>query len=75
MVIITLHRAKCIGCNYCCEMAPDRWAMSRRDGKTVLIGSREKRGFHTVRVDDDEYDANKDAAKACPVNIIDVKMI
>lgn len=75
MVIITLHRAKCIGCNYCCEMAPERWAMSRRDGKTVLIGSREKRGFHTVRVDDDEYDANKDAAKACPVNIIDVKMI
>lgn len=62
MVIITLHRAKCIGCNYCCEMAPDRWAMSRRDGKTVLIGSREKRGFHTVRVDDDEYDANKDTA-------------
>lgn len=55
-------------------MAPDRWAMSRRDGKTVLIGSRDKRGFHTVRVDDEEYDANKDAEKACPVNIIQVKM-
>lgn len=73
MVTITLQRAKCIGCNYCCEMAPDRWAMSKKDGKTVLLGSKDKRGFHTVRVGDHEYDANKDAERACPVNIIKVK--
>ncbi|WMX13075.1 MULTISPECIES: ferredoxin [unclassified Aureispira] len=72
MVTISLQRAKCIGCNYCCEMASDRWAMSKKDGKTVLIGSENKRGFHIVKVGDHEYEDNKRAEKACPVNIIKV---
>ncbi len=75
MVTITLHRAKCIGCNYCCEIAPERWVMSKKDGKTVLIDGKEKRGFFTVKVGDHEYDANKNAAKACPVKIIQVKSV
>lgn len=75
MVTITLQRAKCIGCNYCCEIAPTRWAMSQRDGKTVLIGSEDKRGFHTVRVGNHEYENNKKAENLCPVNIIKVKLV
>ncbi len=75
MVVITLQRAKCIGCNYCCEMAPERWAMSKKDGKTVLLGSKDKRGFYTARVGDHEYEDNVQAEKACPVNIITVKLI
>jgi ferredoxin len=75
MVVITLQRAKCIGCNYCCEIAPDRWTMSLKDGKTVLLESEEKRGFFTVKTGDFEYENNKLAEKSCPVNIIHVKMI
>ncbi len=75
MVIITQQRAKCIGCNYCVELAFDRWRMSNKDGKCTLIGSINKRGFHTVRVADHEYARNKKAAEVCPVKIIQVKKI
>ena len=75
MVIITQQRDKCIGCNYCVELAFQRWRMSKKDGKCTLLGATEKRGFHTVRVSDDEYLDNIKAADACPVKIIKVKKI
>lgn len=75
MVIITHQREKCIGCNYCVELAYSRWRMSKKDGKATLIGGLNKKGFYTVRTEDDEYDDNVKAANACPVNIIKVKMI
>jgi ferredoxin len=75
MVIITLQREKCIGCNYCVEIAYDRWRMSKKDGKSTLIGSENRKGFYTVKVGDEEYDENIDAAAACPVKIIKVKQI
>jgi ferredoxin len=49
--------------------------MSKKDGKATLLGGENKKGFHTVRVDNEEFDENKRAAEACPVNIIKVKMI
>jgi ferredoxin len=76
MVIITHQREKCIGCNYCVELAFARWRMSKKDGKATLLGGKNKKGFYTVRTDDDsEFDKNKRAAEACPVNIIKVKKI
>jgi ferredoxin len=75
MVVITHQRDKCIGCNYCFEEAPYRWRMSVKDGKSTLLGSKEKRGFHTVRVHDEELEDNLRAAKYCPVNIIHVKQV
>lgn len=75
MVIISHQRDKCIGCNYCVELAFQRWRMSKKDGKATLLGGENKKGFHTVRVDDVEYEDNVRAAKACPVNIIQVKQI
>ena len=47
MVIVTLQRAKCIGCNYCVEMAPVQFQMSKKDGKSVLIKSVNAKGFFT----------------------------
>ena len=73
MVIISQHRFKCIGCNHCVEMAPDRWQMSQKDGKSVLLDAKEKKGVFTIRVADHELEANKKAAMGCPVNIIKVK--
>ncbi len=74
MVIITLQRAKCIGCNYCVELAPEQFQMSRKDGKSVLLHSREKKGFFTIKSPDESIFENSLKAKeACPVKIIDVK--
>ncbi|MFB9051930.1 ferredoxin [Formosa undariae] len=74
MVIITLQRNKCIGCNYCVEMAPQQFQMSKKDGKTVLLHGQEKKGFFTLKSNDYSIlDNCENAAKACPVNIISVK--
>lgn len=72
-ITITQQRGKCIGCNYCAEQAPERWRMSKKDGKSVLIGAVEQKGFWTVKVSFAEKEANENAAKVCPVNIIQVK--
>ena len=76
MVVITHQRDKCIGCNYCVELAFDQWRMSKKDGKATLLNAENKRGFHTLRTSDHEaYDNNVKAAEACPVNIIKVKIV
>lgn len=75
MVIISHQREKCIGCNYCVELAYTHWRMSKKDGKATLLGGVNKKGFYTSRVDNSEFEENKKAAEACPVNIIQVKMI
>lgn len=75
MIRIFHQREKCIGCNYCVELAFERWRMSRKDGKVTLIEGINKKGFYTTLVGDDEYDANIKAAKACPVNIIRVEKV
>ncbi len=73
MVRISHQRAKCIGCNYCAEVAPNTWAISEEDGKAILLGAIEKKGIYTARLTDDEYEANIEAQNICPVNIIKVE--
>lgn len=75
MLIITLQRAKCIGCNYCQEIAPEQFRMSKKDGKAVLLNARERKGFHTLKLyDESHYENNVKAAQACPSKIIQVKL-
>jgi len=73
MIRITHQRNKCIGCNYCAEVAPSRWYMDNSDGKVTLIDSEEKKGIFTTVTTDDEYGENMEAAELCPVNIIRVE--
>jgi len=74
MVIVTLQRGKCIGCNYCVEMAPAQFQMSKKDGKAALIKSVNSKGFYTLKSPDHTIVENcKLAEKACPVHIILVK--
>ncbi len=76
MVVITLQRKKCIGCNYCVELAPKQYQMSKKDGKSVLLHSTEKKGFFTLKSPDETiYNANIKAKEACPVKIISVKQV
>ncbi len=72
MITITQVRERCIGCNYCVELAPAYWRMSKKDGKSVLIGSREKKGCWSIKAVNEDLDENIAAAEACPVNIIKV---
>lgn len=76
MVVITLQRKKCIGCNYCVEFAPNQYQISKKDGKSVLLHAIEKKGFHTLKSPDNSIiDANIKAKEACPVKIISVKQV
>ena len=75
MIQIVYHRKKCIGCNYCIELAPDRWMMNKKDGKSVLLGSKNKKGFYIAEVQDEEYTVNKSLSKVCPVKIIHINKL
>lgn len=72
MITITLQRDKCIGCNYCHEHAPQRFTMSKKDGKAVLLDGTQKKRFFVARVHDEELPQLEKAAGACPVKIIKV---
>lgn len=74
MVIVTLQRDKCIGCNYCVEMAPLQFQMSKKDGKSVLLHSQNAKGFFTLKSHDYSIvESCELAVKACPVKIITIK--
>jgi ferredoxin len=76
MVVVTLQRNKCIGCNYCVELAPNHFQMSKKDGKSVLLHSIEKKGFFTLKSNEVlVFDDCDKASKACPVKIISVKSV
>ncbi len=70
MVRIIYYRSKCIGCNACVEAAPDRWRVSKKDGRCTLVGADEKKGVYRRLVSEDEYDKNAMAAANCPQKII-----
>jgi ferredoxin len=68
------YRNKCIGCNSCVEQSPSRWKIDPEDGKSDLIGSKEtKKGIFICTIQEDEVEANKRAARDCPVRIIKVE--
>ncbi len=76
MVIISLQRAKCIGCNYCVEMASSLFQMSKKDGKSVLLNSVNNKGFYTLKVPNHSIiEIAELAEKSCPVHIIQVKEV
>ncbi|MBI4930367.1 MAG: ferredoxin [Bacteroidetes bacterium] len=73
MVKIFHYRAKCIGCNACVETNKNRWRMSRKDGKSMLLGAISKKGVFRTEVEDDEYKSIMKAVKNCPVKIIKIE--
>jgi ferredoxin len=73
MIRIIHQRAKCIGCNYCVEVAPNTWEIDKTDGKATLIGSTQKKGFYILTTTNDEFEANFEAQNICPVKIIKVE--
>ena len=70
MFQILFHRKKCIGCTACVEAAPERWRVSKKDGRCNLIDGNEKKGIYKVMLSFDEYEQNLEAANNCPVKVI-----
>lgn len=66
------YRAKCIGCFACVAVAPDRWQMSRKDGKSILVGAAEKKGVFCADLFADEIEQNQKAAATCPARVIKI---
>lgn len=70
MVRIYHNRQKCIGCNACVEANKERWRMSRKDGKSILIGGKNVKGIYRAEAGNDELRPLLKAVKNCPVKII-----
>lgn len=70
MISITYFRNKCIGCNGCVEADPNRWRVSKKDGKCNLVGGKEKKGIYTAQVGYEEIDTLEAASRNCPAKII-----
>ena len=75
MIQIIFQREKCIGCNYCIELSPERWKMNKKDGRSLLLGAKNKKGIYSVNVDDIEFEANRASAKVCPMKIIRINKL
>lgn len=74
MYIVTLQRNKCIGCNYCSELAPEYFRISKKDGKSVLLHSIDKNGFFVLKTNCFfSKETYKKASRICPVGIITIK--
>lgn len=54
-------------------MAPDYFTMSQKDGKSILLQSREKKGFYALKLPTDrDAERLKKTASVCPVRIIQI---
>lgn len=63
-------RPNCIGCAACAAIAPEFWEMND-DGKSDVIGAKRlDDGTEELDISDDNFEENKEAAEACPVNVI-----
>ena len=68
--ILQHDRPNCIGCAACEVVAPDFWEMNQ-DGKSdIKQGKSLESGCQELEIDEKSYGQNKDAADACPVNVI-----
>jgi ferredoxin len=66
----------CIGCWACVTANGKRWkeGKGKFEGKSELIGGKfdKQNNFFEVEIDEKELEANMEAARTCPVNVIHV---
>lgn len=66
-------RPNCIGCGACAAICEEFWEMDS-DGKSNIIkGKRLDDGSEELEIDEKDFEANKEAAESCPVNVIHLK--
>ena len=65
-------RPGCIGCGSCAAISPDFWEMAD-DGKSKLKGAKKTNGTEEREIEEKDFEKNKEAADACPVNVIHIE--
>ncbi len=74
VVKIQHDRPNCIGCAACTAVAPEFWSMNE-DGKSDLKGAKPSAsasGWTELEIEEKDFELNKSAAEACPVNVIHI---
>lgn len=71
MAKIIHQREKCIGCGTCVAVCPSFWHMGD-DGKASLKDAKDV-GEGNFELETEDVGCNKEAAAACPVQIITVE--
>lgn len=63
-------RINCIGCGACATIAPKFWEMAD-DGKSdIKNGKTKENGWQEIKITQEDYDINLEAAESCPVEVI-----
>jgi ferredoxin len=68
---IIQERKKCIGCGACAAACPKYWEMAE-DGPAKLKGGKINPKTGNDELEVKNIDCNKEAAEACPVQIIKI---
>jgi len=72
MLRISHKQIECIGCDLCCQVAPNYWYMNE-DGLAQLHSVVDVKGqFQMADGFEEDLEALKKAEEDCPVNIIKV---
>ncbi len=71
--IVEFDREGCIGANACVAVFPKYWKVAP-DGKVDLAdaGEVEKGVLFRIEIGEDELEQMREAAEACPVNVIHI---
>ena len=70
LFLLQHDRPNCIGCAACEAVAPDFWEMNE-DGKSdIKNGNDLDNEWQDLEITQENYEENKEAAEACPVNVI-----
>jgi len=64
------QRKKCVACGACTATCPKFFEMDKKDGLAILKKS--KKAGEDFELEIDKIDCAKEAAKACPVEIIKI---
>lgn len=73
MVKITQNCEGCIGCGTCAALCPKFWEMNYDEAKAVLKGGSKNKETGEYELEVSDIECNKDAAEACPVQVIRVE--
>ena len=66
-------RPDCIACAACAAVSPKRWEMNE-DGKSdIKEGKHREDGWQELEIEENDFEEDKAAAEACPVNVIHLK--
>ncbi len=70
--ILQHDKGNCIGCGACEAVAPKFWEMEE-DGKSKLKGGiKAKSEWYELEIAEKDFEANKESADSCPVNVIHI---